>query len=605
MHQRRVSSFDAAGNASSPVIQGVEFGFSADSPSSALASPDASAAAAHHSSDEQHSHFCHEELENMKKNPFWTPRAFVLCSTLLAFCCYADRGIAPAVDKIMVDKEITGGDNALTSREAGYIMSAFVLTFTVASPVAAAAPFPSNNIILFGIAAMAAASLLAATSHSYAALVLARGITGIAEASYIAFLPPIIDSVSPPNERGRNVGLVMSMTVFGVSVGIVANSVLCSLFSWRAVFIVTFFNFVALFALFWNLPKEFNFRRQDRGEVAIAAAASAFSSLRQKQQTPQSPVAMKPGSPVAAVTGTALVTVPTKSSNDPIPVCAGMVALLSSPHWMAAVLGSAAFTAVFGALSFFAVSAMVQRFDVSLVAASVFLGVSAGICGLAGALSGAYLLDHMPGGGATVLNSTKIMTVAISLTIPLGYVALSASTFPLFACALVPALAISFSYTAPMNSLLLNERLVDPRLKALSLAMCVVVIHIADIASPAITGSLSDSFNKRCSTFANNASLCASHHAYHDDSSGDRGSNEDGMACLFFNGTERQASRCVNPEGLMIALKIIWTLLIIAVPMWGGLWWSFHKRKSGAVAGTAGGISPAGSAGAVTSATVI
>ena len=95
-----------------------------------------------------------------------------------------------------------------------------------------------KKIFLFGIAGLILSSILAATANDAMVLIIYRLIQGVAAAMLYATHVAIVSSVYPPNERGRMIGLSISIIYIGLTCGPLVGGWLTDIFNWRASFLV-------------------------------------------------------------------------------------------------------------------------------------------------------------------------------------------------------------------------------------------------------------------------------------------------------------------------------------------------------------------------------
>jgi len=91
-----------------------------------------------------------------------------------------------------------------------------------------------KKIFLFGIAGLILSSILAATANDAMVLIIYRLIQGVAAAMLYATHVAIVSSVYPPNERGRMIGLSISIIYIGLTCGPLVGGWLTDIFSGRA-----------------------------------------------------------------------------------------------------------------------------------------------------------------------------------------------------------------------------------------------------------------------------------------------------------------------------------------------------------------------------------
>ena len=97
--------------------------------------------------------------------------------------------------------------------------------------------FDRRRVILVKLVALTLALLLAAAVPSVEGLLLASAAIGIAATAAQDFVPAAA-TLSPPQERGRRVGLVMTGLLLGILLSRVLSGAVAAQFGWRAMFVL-------------------------------------------------------------------------------------------------------------------------------------------------------------------------------------------------------------------------------------------------------------------------------------------------------------------------------------------------------------------------------
>lgn len=122
-----------------------------------------------------------------------------------------------------------------------------------------------KKIFLAGIAALILSSILAATANDGATLIVYRLIQGVAAAMLYATHVAIVSSVYPPNERGRMIGLSISIIYVGLTCGPLVGGWLTGIYGWRASFLVHVPLCLVSLLIGWTYVKE-EWKAEDPGE---------------------------------------------------------------------------------------------------------------------------------------------------------------------------------------------------------------------------------------------------------------------------------------------------------------------------------------------------
>lgn len=176
----------------------------------------------------------------------------LLCLALAAFAIgtegYVIAGILP----------LLAGDLHVSVSLAGQLISVFALTYAVASPILAVvtAATERRKLLMTSITLFGIFNLVAATAHSFTALMLARVGLALAAGAFMPAASAYAVAVVPQERRARALALIyMGLTlamVIGVPVGVVAGEA----FGWRFPFAaVAGMSFVAMIGLARNLQR--------------------------------------------------------------------------------------------------------------------------------------------------------------------------------------------------------------------------------------------------------------------------------------------------------------------------------------------------------------
>jgi EmrB/QacA subfamily drug resistance transporter len=145
-----------------------------------------------------------------------------------------------------------------------------------------------KRIFRLGIIMDATASVLCATAHSGAWLIIFRALQGVGGAMIFGTGVAILTSVFSPNERGRALGINVAATYIGLSVGPLAGGLFTQYLGWRGIFLFNaFLGLVITVVALWKLKGEW---AEAKGEhfdlpgaviycVALVTTMYAFSVL--------------------------------------------------------------------------------------------------------------------------------------------------------------------------------------------------------------------------------------------------------------------------------------------------------------------------------------
>ncbi len=178
------------------------------------------------------------------------------------------------------------------------IISGFLLGYTVVLPLIGRLADLAGTTVTFAgcLAAFLAGSVVTATAHSLAVVVVGRAVQGVGGGGLVPVTLAMVASRWPPDERGTPLGLIGALQELGSVVGPLYGAAVVSAASWRAIFwinvpvtILVAAAFAAAGRLATNSPgpvREEGARRDlagpvlaALGSVALALALDAPASL--------------------------------------------------------------------------------------------------------------------------------------------------------------------------------------------------------------------------------------------------------------------------------------------------------------------------------------
>jgi EmrB/QacA subfamily drug resistance transporter len=125
-----------------------------------------------------------------------------------------------------------------------------------------------KKIFTIGVFVYAAASVLAAMSHSAAMLISVQVLGGIGAAMIFGTAVAIVTSVFPASDRGRVLGINVAAVYIGLSMGPFFGGLLTQYFGWRSIFWVNVILCLLIIALlFWKLKGEWAEARGEKFDV--------------------------------------------------------------------------------------------------------------------------------------------------------------------------------------------------------------------------------------------------------------------------------------------------------------------------------------------------
>jgi MFS transporter, DHA1 family, inner membrane transport protein len=150
------------------------------------------------------------------------------------------------------------GDFHIGIGPAGQVLSAFSLSYAVASPILASltATYPRRMLLMGSLAAFCAANLAAWGADSFSGLIIARIIAAAADGLFAATAASVAVSLAPAGTKGRVLAFVNSGVTLAFVVGVPLGSIVGAMAGWRSSFVmVSVFGAIALAGLWIVLPR--------------------------------------------------------------------------------------------------------------------------------------------------------------------------------------------------------------------------------------------------------------------------------------------------------------------------------------------------------------
>lgn len=357
--------------------------------------------------------------------------------TAINFVNYIDRFILTALLP-----EIQG-ELHLTHYQAGWLGTAFILVYAVASPVFGWGGDRGSRTrwMGLGVALWSVATGVAGLTRSFAALFTARAAVGVGEAAYGTISYSLLADYVAPGRRGGVMAVFSAAIPVGSALGYILGGVLGARYGWRTAFFVVGFPGLLLASLVYLMrdPARGRFDPPaERGRVALLEAYRAMARNR---------------------------------------------------VYLATVAGYVAYTFAIGALAFWTPSYIMAERGMPQEQGMLLFGGITVVTGFTGTLVGGWLGDRLqartPNGyawlsvGAMVAGS--VLTLA-ALLVP-GRTA--------FLVLLTLAELFLFANTGPVNALIVDT--VRPGLRATASGTAILLIHLlGDAISPPLVGAVAD-----------------------------------------------------------------------------------------------------------------
>lgn len=335
-------------------------------------------------------------------------------------------------------------DLHLSDAEIGWLSSAFMIGYFVASPVFGVFGdrYARKGLIAFGVTAWSLGTVLSGLAQDYGTLLGCRILVGLGEASYAVLAPAWIADMFTAERRNNALTIFYSAIPVGSALGYLLGGFSLSHGGWRSGFFYAGAPGLALvFALLL-------FKEPRRGEPdRQGGASSATLSLR------------------------------------------GYAELFRFENYTLTLIGLTAYTFGLGAFAAWGPTFLNRVHALDLGFADRFFGGSLVIAGLLGSLIGGFAASawHQ----RRRAGYAYLLTLSAALTTAAATVAFLAASPALAMACLASAMFFAFLPTGPTNTLLLES--VPVSLRARAMAASIFVIHaFGDFWSAAIVGLLAD-----------------------------------------------------------------------------------------------------------------
>ncbi len=362
---------------------------------------------------------------------------FVALLSLLNLVNYVDRYVlASVLPRVKADL-------ALTDADCGWLQTAFLIGYLLASPMFSvlARSVPRRTIIGWGMGVLGVATVASGYATNFWSLLALRAVVGVGEASYAALAPTFIDELVKPASRGKALASFYVMAPVGAAIGFIVGSQVERHLGWRTSFYFTGIPAIALAISALTLPET------GRPETTSRSTFDDFSTL------------------------------------------------LREPVYRLNALAYTAFTFTIGGFSYWVPTYVSRQFGLSLAKASSTFGGILVVGGLLGSVVGGILYDRFQKASKAPRPDLSVglaicgfSTLAATPLVAIMFMIENAGAF--FALAL-PALVLLFTSNAPVNAVIL--RAAPPGLRLQSMGVTISVIHLfGDLWSPPLVGIISD-----------------------------------------------------------------------------------------------------------------
>ncbi len=361
--------------------------------------------------------------------------------TSLNFLDYLDRYLVASLGSLIK------AEMGLSDRAFGFLGTAFFLVYFLSSPVFGylGDRFGRLRLMAAGAVLWSLATSLTYWVVSYPALVLARGLVGVGEASFGTVAPAYLADTLPLSRRSRALGFFYLALPVGSAAAYLVGGLLGSKWGWRPAFLLGGIPGMLLAALVLRLPEVQGGGREMLGE---------------------------PNAP--AVSGHHLTT-----------LWAGARDLWRLPTLRRVTLGYGMITFTLGGLAFWMPRYLEAVKGLEMAQANYLLFGAVTVAGGLGIMTGGFLGDRLL--AYTVKAPLLVSGLGVALSIPLAALAIFAQNPYFYVPGLVGAIFLLFLNPGVLTAVVVS--VAGPGRRAQAVALNIVVIHlVGDVPSPVLIG---------------------------------------------------------------------------------------------------------------------
>jgi predicted MFS family arabinose efflux permease len=153
---------------------------------------------------------------------------------------------------------VIAADMQISGAATGQLVTAYALTYAVASPILAVTftNLDRRNLLILALSCFIAGNLFAVAAGSFAMLLASRMVMALGAGLYMPTAIGVAVAIASPERRGRAVALVTSGITVATVLGVPLGSLIGDRFGWRATFaLVAVLGTIALAGLLFGLPR--------------------------------------------------------------------------------------------------------------------------------------------------------------------------------------------------------------------------------------------------------------------------------------------------------------------------------------------------------------
>ncbi len=376
-----------------------------------------------------------------------TRALFVL--TALNVLLYVDRYLIAALGSLVK------GELGLSDQAFGLLGTAFFLVYFLTSPLFGylGDRFGFIRLMAVGAVLWSLATSLTYWVVSYPAMLVARSLVGVGEASFGTLAPAYMADLLPLNRRSRALGIFYLAIPVGSALAYLVGGLVGGKWGWRPAFLLAGFPGMLLALLVLRLPS------MELGKIARPAGESQTHPL--------------PRGHLASLWD-------------------GARALWRLPTFRLVTLGYGMVTFTLGGLAFWMPRYLEAAKGLDMAQANYLLFGTVTVAGGLGTLAGGFLGDRLL--KYTLKGPLLVSGVGVALSLPLAALAIFARNPLLYVPGLVGAIFLLFLNPGVLTAVVVS--VAGPQRRAQAVALNIVVIHlIGDVPSPFLIGWLADIWN--------------------------------------------------------------------------------------------------------------
>jgi glycerophosphoryl diester phosphodiesterase/predicted MFS family arabinose efflux permease len=366
-----------------------------------------------------------------------TGRRILALLTLINLFNYLDRyilvALSPAIKR----------DLALSDTEVGFLVTAFMFSYFLVSPVFGwlGDRKPRLRLMSLGVGVWSLATAASGLGRSAAQLLGARLFVGVGEAAYGAISPSLLRDLFPKNVAGKVFAVFFMAIPVGSALGFLLGGVLEKTVGWRSAFFVA-------------------------GVPGLLLAASLLFLAEPRRGAFDEP-----------------------SGEAHLPLRDLAAALWSNPAYVLTVLGYCAYTFVLGGIAVWIPHYIERYLGVPAADGNMAFGAITVVAGFLGTFVGGSLADRWARTGADAY--LKLSALSMFAALPVYLLVMAVRSFPVFCLFTFVLEFLLFLSTSPVNAEIVN--CVSPKMRATANAAAIFAIHLlGDAVSPPLVGFVSD-----------------------------------------------------------------------------------------------------------------